>query len=289
MIYLFLSILCSTLIFIIFRSFEKFKVDTFSAIVINYLVAGSVGIVISDVNLSTETILQAPWVTNAIILGFFFISLFYIMATTAQKLGASVASIANKMALVVPVLFAIFYYNDSYNWVKISGILIALIGIYLSTVKPKTENKTFDKKLLFIPLLLFLGSGFIDTFIKYTQEFHLQEDANASKLFSSTIFATAFTIGLLVTLIRKGKGLAHLQTWIGGFILGIINYGSIYFLILTFNHSKLESSVVFPINNMGVVIFTTLLSFFLFQERFSRKNKFGVALSLLSIALIALS
>ena len=67
-------------------------------------------------------------------------------------------------------------------------------------------------------MLLFLGSGFIDTFIKYTQEFHLQEDANASKLFSSTIFATAFTIGLVVTLIRKGKGLAHLQTWIGGFI-----------------------------------------------------------------------
>ncbi|MEQ8909153.1 MAG: EamA family transporter [Vicingaceae bacterium] len=289
MIYLLLSIFCSTSIFIVFRSFDRFKIDTFSAIVVNYLVAGSIGFLISDVDFSMDTMLQSSWSINGLILGVLFITLFYIMATTAQKLGASVASIANKMALVVPVLFAIFYYGDSYNFLKIMGVLMALVGIYLSTVKPKVEKKKFDWKLFFIPFILFLGSGFIDTFIKYTQEFHLQENQNDSKLFSSLIFATAFCIGILITFFRKGKGLNHLPTWVGGVVLGLINYGSIYFLILTFNNSSLESSVVFPINNMGVVIFTTLLSFFLFQERFSNKNKVGVALSVLSILLISLS
>ncbi len=289
MIYLLLSILCSTSIFIVFRSFERFKIDTFSAIVVNYLIAGSVGILISDVQLSFTRMLQSPWSINGLILGVFFISLFYIMATTAQKLGASVASIANKMALVVPVVFAIVYYGDSYNLLKIAGVLVALIGIYLATVKPKVEKKSFDWKLFFIPFILFLGSGFIDTFIKYTQEYYLQESENDSKLFSSLIFITAFCIGIVITVIRKGKGLNHLPTWLGGIALGLINYGSIYFLILTFNNSQLESSVVFPINNMGVVIFTTLLSYFLFQERFSVKNKLGVALSILAILMISFS
>lgn len=289
MIYLFLSILCSTAIFIVFRSFERFKIDTFSAIVVNYLVAGSVGIAISDVTLSYSTMLQSNWSANGLILGILFISLFYIMATTAQKLGASVASIANKMALVVPVVFAIVYYGDSYNFLKIAGVVLALIGIYLATVKPKMEKKSFDWKLFLIPLILFLGSGFIDTFIKYTQEYYLQESENDSKLFSSLIFITAFCIGVFITLLRKGKGLNHLPTWLGGIVLGLINYGSIYFLILTFNTSQLESSVVFPINNMGVVILTTLLSYSLFQERFSKKNKLGVALSVLAILMISIS
>lgn len=289
MIYLFLSIFCSTAIFIIFRAFEKFKVDTFSAIVVNYLVAGSVGILISDVSFSFNTMIHSPWSMNGFILGFFFISLFYIMATTAQKLGASVASIANKMALVVPVIFAIARYGDSFHFLKGLGILMALFGIYFATLKPKVEQKTFNWKLFFIPVLLFLGSGFIDTFIKYTQEFHLQESENDSKLFSSLIFATAFTIGIIISILRKGKGFNQIQTWLGGIILGLINYGSIYFLILTFNHSSLESSVVFPINNMGVVIFTTILSFLFFKEKFSLKNKLGVFLSVLSILLISLS
>ena len=66
------------------------------------------------------------------------------MAMTAQKNGVSVASVAGKMSVVVPVLFGVFLYNESVTFLKIIGILIALIAVYLASVK---EEKRIIKKL----------------------------------------------------------------------------------------------------------------------------------------------
>lgn len=288
MIYLLLSILCSTAIFIIFKAFEKYKVDNFSAIVINYVIATLTGFLAVDKIPSISEVSSSPWFLNSLILGFFFIVLFNIMAVTAQKLGPSVASVANKMALIIPVIFAVFYYNDKLTSFKILGVLFALVGIYLTTLKPKAIKKKFNWRLLMIPLILFLGSGFIDTFIKFNQEMHLNDNTSASKLFSSMIFLTAFVLGGTVLLFKK-KNTFNKATIIGGLILGFVNYGSIYFIIQAFNVSNLESSVVFPLNNMGVVILTCLASFALFKEKFSRMNKLGIAFSILAILLISFS
>ncbi|MEQ8623532.1 MAG: EamA family transporter [Vicingaceae bacterium] len=288
MIYLLLSILCSTAIFIIFKAFEKYKVDNFSAIVINYVIATLTGFLAVDKIPSISEVAASPWFVNSLILGFFFIVLFNIMAVTAQKLGPSVASVANKMALIIPVMFAVFYYNDTLTTFKLLGVLFALVGIYLTTLKPKAIKKKFNWGLLMIPLVLFLGSGFIDTFIKFNQEMHLNDNTNASKLFSSMIFLTAFTLGVIALIFRKKNTFSN-ATIIGGLVLGFVNYGSIYFIIQAFNVSNLESSVVFPLNNMGVVILTCLASFSLFKEKFSPMNKLGIAFSILAILLISFS
>lgn len=289
MIYLFLSILCSAAIFIIFKLFEKYKVNTFTAIVVNYCIAGITGFVSIGEIPSVEKVSSAPWLINSLILGVVFISLFNIMAITAQKLGPAVASIANKMALIVPVVFAIFYYNDTVNAVKVIGIGLALVGVYLSTHKTKVDGKKIDKRLLAIPLVLFLGSGFIDTFLKYNQDAYLNNSVLDAKLFPAITFLTAFSIGIIFMVIDKSKRDFSVNTIIGGVVLGVINYGSIFFLIQIFNHSTLESSVVFPINNMGVVLATAIASLLLFKEQFSTKNKIGVLVSIVALLLITLS
>ena len=288
MIYLFLSIVCSTLIFIIFRSFEIFKVNRFTAIVINYFVAGATGIIVNGNSINIEKMLFSEWSVNGLILGVVFITLFNIMAYTAQKLGASVASIANKMALIIPVAFAILVYGDTLTLLKGIGIILALVGVFFATMKQKDTKKTFNLKLFAIPIILFFGSGFIDTFLKYTQEYLLKSDED-SKLFASLIFLTAFSIGSLIMLIDKSKRSFKAPSILGGLVLGIVNFGSISFLIQALEKSNLESSVVFPINNMGVVICTTILSFLIFKEQFSTKNKIGIALSVLAIAIITLA
>jgi len=150
------------------------------------------------------------------------------------------------------------------------------------------KTKT-NLKLLFIPLILFLGSGFIDTFIKYNQEVYLHGEKDYAKLFTLLSFLTAFLLGTIVLFFDKSKRDFSLATILGGLILGIINFGSIYFLIQTFNASSLESSVVFPINNMGVVILTGLSSAVFFKEKFSVQNIWGIVLSLISILLISMT
>lgn len=83
---LILSILSSSLIFILFRSFPRFKVDTLQAVVANYFVAFTCGIMLFYNDLSTlknQEIMQAT--PYAFMCGVLFISLFVIMGISSQK------------------------------------------------------------------------------------------------------------------------------------------------------------------------------------------------------------
>src|SRR5690606_38570982 len=104
MIFLILSIISSSLIFLIFSWFKKYKLHTFPAIVINYLTAGVFGFLFIPSDFNLMEIVNQPWIPFALIIGFSFISIFTLMAVTTQKLGASVASVSNKMAVVIPVV-----------------------------------------------------------------------------------------------------------------------------------------------------------------------------------------
>lgn len=288
MIYLSLSIICSSAIFIIFRSFIRHQINTQVAIVVNYFFAAAVGISLNLEQIRSIPISNEAWFPNAILLGTLFIVLFNVMALTTQKLGASVGSIANKMALIVPVTFAMIFYGDAVNLVKVLGIILALLGIFLSTVKPKTFERNFDKKFLWLPFILLIGSGFIDTFVKYNEQAHLETEAQ-SQLFSASIFFTAFIWGLLYLIFSKKLTALNPRNIIAGGILGVVNFGAIFFLIQALKLSSLQSSVIFPLNNVGVVLLTSGWSLLLFKEKFSWINVAGIGVSVLAVVLIALS
>lgn len=70
--------------------------------------------------------------------------------------------------------------------------------------------------------------------------------------------------------------------------MGVVNYGSIYFIWKALAQDGVESSMVFPVANMGVVAASTLAGWLIFKEHLSPKNWLGIALSIFAIALIAL-
>ena len=75
------------------------------------------------------------------------------MALTAQKNGLSVASVASKMSVIIPILFGIYVYNESYRIIKIIGIILALIAVYLTSLKQKdnvVSNKIYITTYTFI-------------------------------------------------------------------------------------------------------------------------------------------
>ncbi len=51
----------------------------------------------------------------------------------------------------------------------------------------------------------------------------------------------------------------------------------------------MQSSVLYPILNVSVVLGSTLCAYLFFAEKLSVKNMIGIALSVLAIAFIALS
>jgi uncharacterized membrane protein len=48
-----------------------------------------------------------------------------------------------------------------------------------------------------------------------------------------------------------------------------------------------NSSAIFPIVNIGIVLFSTLVAFFAFREKLSKLNWVGIALAVAAILLMA--
>ena len=286
MIYLFLSIVISSSLFVIFKLFEVFNINTSQAIVVNYLFAFLTGLGLSEVTTTLYEIPYQPWFLGAVFLGGLFITVFNIMALTSQKNGLSVASVAGKMSVVVPILFGVVMYQESVGVIKVLGILLALVAVYLTSMRRKAIVR--QREYLLYPVLLFLGSGIIDTTIKFVETTYVQE--GGVPLFSATIFGIAFFLGVIMLsyqlIIQKKR--FEPKSIIGGMALGVPNYFSIVFLLKALKTDGLESSTLFTINNVSIVLLTTLFGLVLFKEQLQVKNWIGIAMAILSILLVAL-
>lgn len=276
--------LASLVIFTVFKFLDRFKVNTFQAIVVNYIVAFCFAIFTNEKPVKFGTVLNADWFWGSIIVGGMFIGIFNIMAWTAQKNGLSVASVASKMSVVIPIIFGVIFYQESIGFQKIIGIILALVSVYLVSVKSK--SKVNFKKNILLPLLLFIGSGISDTFINYLQDTYIAEDN--IPLFSAGVFGFAGLIGITILMVGKLQNKITLdpKSIIGGILLGLANYASLYYIIKSLQLPDMESSTFYTINNVTIVMASTLIGLWLFKEHLIKKNWIGILLALIAIYLV---
>lgn len=193
MIYLFLSILAFTFLFVVFKMFEKYQINILQAIVVNYIVAFITSIIAyanqaNAIKLSISEIIEMEWFYYTFILGILFIVVFILIAKSTQINGLSVASVATKMSVIIPIVFGLVYYNESLGISKSIGIVTALFAVYLVSVKSK-KGIALNKKELLLPVFVFLGSGLTDTSIKYIEEAFVGK--NEISIFSAVLFLAA--------------------------------------------------------------------------------------------------
>ncbi|MBK7637562.1 MAG: EamA family transporter [Saprospiraceae bacterium] len=140
MLTLILCVILNSLIGVIFKLFEKYKIDNFQAIVVNYYVCVATAAITFMKNPIPDTLTEKSWFTYAILLGMLFILVFNIMATTVQKSGVMIATIFQKISLVAPALIAIIWFNEKSGLMKWAGIASALIAILLLSYNKKTSE-----------------------------------------------------------------------------------------------------------------------------------------------------
>jgi drug/metabolite transporter (DMT)-like permease len=271
---------------------ERFRIPLFQAIVFNYITCVITGSVVNGSFPVTTASTREPWFIWACIMGFLFISLFNLIGMTAQKLGVAVASVANKLSLVIPFVFSIYLYDETATWLKIVGIVVALVAVILTCMPPEHSETAAHKKIgsaaiWILPAVLFVGSGLLDTLVKYVQDQFINESNNNAYLISS--FGTAGVIGTLILagMVFSGKTKFDPRSIIAGIIIGIPNYFSIWSLVKVLEQYKGNSSAIIPINNMGIVLFSSVVAMVLFREHLSKLNWMGILLAIVSIALIA--
>jgi drug/metabolite transporter (DMT)-like permease len=283
MFFLVLCILSSTLIFISFRYFETFRINIFNAIIVNYFTASSLAFIL----ISDSTILIpgefSSWMTMALLLGILFVIIFYLIAITTQEVGIAVSSIACKMSMILPILFSILYYNENVSGIKIAGIILAPAGVVLSVIKKDISLQ--NKKFIVLPLVMFLGVGITDSLVKYAQQDHLN---NVSILqFSAYLFLISFISSFIFKFIRGFRNSASFskKDILGGIFLGLANFSSLFFFILALRHSGIDSSLVFGINSIGIVLLSVLSGIILFHEKLTKINWAGIITAVISLVI----
>jgi drug/metabolite transporter (DMT)-like permease len=256
-----------------------------NVITVNYLVAYLIGQMIDPNN--PITALGEKWIWVAAIIGVLFIIFFFIIGISSKIAGIAITTVASKMSVIIPILFSILFFHENIVALKIIGICLALVGVFL-TVYQKNDSKVKQNILnIILPLVLFVGMGLIDSLLKYTQDAYITDEKSA--FFTSSLFGISFLTGLIYTFFRKDLMLSYLNKniYFFGTLLGIVNYGSIYFLIRALNSNIFESSIIFGINNVGIVVLSVLLGILIFKEKISKINIIGILSSILAIATLS--
>ncbi len=287
MLFLAGSVVFSTLLTVGFKICQRLRIDTFQSIIFNYLTCIIVGTVFGNSHPFYREVSANSWFPFALVLGCCFILFFNITALTVKTSGVAVAGVATKISLVIPFLFSIYYFNEIAGITKWAGISIAIVSVLLTGyVRQTGVGKGGGKMLWLLPFILFLGTGFQDTLIKFTE--HNFVKPGQLDAFLVVCFIVAFSIGFILMLgalaVQRIK--FDPKAIMAGICIGIPNYLSIWCLVKVLKIYPDESSFVIPVNNVAILLLNVLAGFFLFREKLSRLNIAGILLAIISILLI---
>lgn len=287
--FLLASIVSTTGLYLLFKWFAIKGVHVFEAILINYLVAFSFGIcMVDNPSFAFSQAQHFPtWTWGALLLGISFISIFNITGKSAQLVGVSNTTIAGKMSLVMVVwLFSLTNPEEKLEWHQWLAIAMAILGIVFSSIK--SDGVQMKGNVIFYPAIIFLGSTLIDFMIPKLSE--TAQTHSELSLYACLPFLTAGITGALYVLYQKAKGTSTLQftrkEWIYGTLLGVVNYGSIYFLVKTVDSGWMLKSKIVCLNNLGVVMLSTFIAILFFKERLSKINGLGLLLSIVALLIL---
>ncbi len=282
MLFLLLAVITSSLIFIAFKLFEKNGISNIQAITVNYLTAVIIGYLSTAESFTAPLVIDKPWFYLSIVSGFLLIVTFLIYAYSIQKVGIAITSVSGKMSVIIPVLLGLLIFHEKATWIRILGIVSALVAFYLTLMKSREQKA---KAIFFVfPLLLFLGNGLNDCILKISQGLYIQNDFSMflTIAFTVSLVAGTFIIAFLL-IIKKQK--IHYRNIIAGVILGILNWYSTYFFFAGLGY--FDVSVFIPVFNASVVCIAALTGYLFFREKLSVVNIIGIALAVIAIVFIA--
>ncbi|PXW91811.1 multidrug transporter EmrE-like cation transporter [Streptohalobacillus salinus] len=303
MFYLLLAIICSASIALIFKYTETRQTNRYVITSANYFIAFTTTIVmmmtkglLNDFSLDVDFLSAFSAVVNsdnvllspassilwALMIGsvagvFFFLSFLYYQKSVREN-GVGLSGTIAKLGILIPMIFSIIIWQELPTMIQWIGIVLALISILIVNLSPESLER-FDLKPTL--LLLFVFGGIAEFSNKIYQKYALNDYKD---VFLFAIFFIAFIIS--TTYAYKKQGDLRKRDIITGFLVGIPNLFSSYFLILALD--TLKTSVVFPIYSAGSIVLITIGGFVLFNETIKRKNKVAIALTIVALILINL-
>ena len=282
--YLLLSVVLSSGIFMVFKAVGRLKLELFPVVVINYFTCFLLGnLLLGPNHIFKFELIKLPGYLPTASMGLIFVGTFMLMGMATQKIGASMSAMASKMSVVIPVLVAVLFLGESIEIKGIVGVILALVSVYLVSAGG-------DEKVKFnvVLILVFLGSGMVDTGLNLIKYANFQGLNNLQ--FATITFGGAAVVAMLVSIFQMNKWRVFLSEKIFygvlmGVLLGSINYFSIVAMYEAIDSFEGKTGVFFTLNNIGVLLLTLFLGYFL-GEKYKTKTFLGVVFAITAILLL---
>jgi len=309
MLFLLLSIFLSVMLLLNFRLFPRYDINTFQAIVFNYLVCFLTGYLLLPANQSFTVDLSQTWTWLALGLGVGFILTFMLSGASTQRIGITATSLANNLSLVIPVCFSLFVFRaggKTFDGLNYLGLILAVVAVGLSTYKKEPNDLSVETPVLaeetptvarksqrlglgvLLPVGVFLFYGATNTLINY-MNIHYIPSTDRTIVVMLTMVLGAVVAGLLMLTVRlvQQKESIQVRNLVGAVTLGVPNFLSFYTLLLALSEFGGNGAFVYPLYNIGVILVAALMATLFFREKLSWANKIGLLLAVLAIGLIS--
>lgn len=289
MVYLLLSIFFSACLPLLLRGFAAWRVSVMAAVCLNYLVCVIVGTLCMREGGLASLIQMHPWTLAAAVQGGILAGNFYLLAFTAQRAGVSVAALASRLSVAIPIILAIPLYGDRLRLVNGAGVLVALAALVLASTAPPDPARSSDRRpAVWLPVVVFFAFGFHFALLKYVQHTFLTRAQHHDYLTTAFLFALLTSSGTLLLVQRRMGPVDWSRSTLGGGFLGAINYAALFSLTRLLSVDGWSSAVIFPTYSVGVVIVSSLGAVALFAERLSPRRLTGIGIGMVAVVMLNL-
>ncbi len=286
MVFLALAVACSLAIGMIFKVAALRGVDRMALLAVNYGVAGVLaGVLVAAADEALPTVLPAGLVVLGLATGALFIGGFFLLSYATELAGMSLSLGVMRLSVIIPVAISWVVWNEVPTAGQQSGLLVACAAFALVSTPGKAALGDTPGKTAFLVLgALFLAGGVVDVLLKTFDMLFAEQVGSA--VFLLFVFVTAAVLGTIrvvqQSLERQAWPSGAVYGW--GVVLGLVNYGSAAFLLEAV--AQLRGPVVFPLNNIAIVLGSALLGVLVWRERVTRRGAIGLVLAAVALALI---
>lgn len=280
MLYLILTIFCSTAIALVLKINSNQKGDTIVLLAGNYFSASIISLIlfVSDSN-STSPLEIIPL---GIFLSLLFVGSIFAFSKSVNLSGAALSTVSSRLSVFVPIILSILIYNELPDVYQIIGLLLTLLTILLFYFAINNSSKDPKEKNKFIYLLLILfGIGIADFFMKVFQENWGSSD---KAWFLFWIFFFSFIITFTIALRNKKE--INYKTILMGIGMGIPNIFSSFFLIEALK--SFPAVFVYPFVNISIIIFTSLVVKIFWSEIWNKYSQLALITGIISILFLSI-
>ena len=276
---LIIAVLCSVAVSVLLKVARKRNIAIQQAIAFNYIVALSLSWFLLKPDFKglefTDFIAQNENTPIFLALGILLPSVFIIMSKAVEFAGIVRSDAAQRLSLFLPILAAFLIFHEILSQSKVVGIVLAFIGLFCLLSKPN-EQSVVDFRGVLGLVGVWFGYGIIDILFKQV--------AKSGGAFPTTLFiafSLAACIMFIYLLFKRTQW--NVANFIGGIILGGLNFFNILFYIKAHQSFGANPTLVFAGMNIGVICLGTITGALIFKEKISKVNWLGIVFSLCAI------